>query len=193
MYWTDFEIYSCSQNGEICLMDVKEIFDMIHLCDDSVFSLCQSPGNNASLYFGEGNGNLKVFDERAGKISGIWKLHRDCISSIDANPENAYMLATSSLDSTACIWDLRNMKMLTPESLKVVEHKMCVHSAYFSPSGSILATTRSSFYRNSPIFIYCVSRPLYSCVICGLNFEVSTHSVYHIYGTRCSSLFSCLP
>ncbi|TVU01459.1 hypothetical protein EJB05_53086, partial [Eragrostis curvula] len=136
------KIYSCSCNGEICLMDVeKGIFNMIHLSDDSVFSLCQSPDNNTSLYFGEGNGDLKVFDERAGKISGTWQLHRDCISSIDVNPGNAYMLATGSLDSTACVWDLRNMKMSKPESLKVVEHKMRVHSAYFSPSGSILATT----------------------------------------------------
>jgi WD40 repeat protein len=128
-------------------MDVKgEIFNMVHLCNDLVLSICQSPDNSNCLYFGKGSGNLNAFDERAGKISSTWQLHHDSISSIDFNPENTYMLATSSLDNTACVWDIRNMKMRKAQSLKVVEHKMCVHSAYFSPSGSILATTRSAFY-----------------------------------------------
>ncbi|CAL5080832.1 unnamed protein product [Urochloa decumbens] len=138
------KIYSCSRHGEICLMDVEEeVFNMVHLCNDLVLSLCQSPDNSNCLYFGKGNGDLKGFDERAGKISSTWQLHRDSISSIDFNPENTYMLATSSLDNTACVWDLRNMKRLKAQSLKVVEHKLRVHSAYFSPSGSILATTSS--------------------------------------------------
>uniref|UniRef100_A0A0A8YY50 Uncharacterized protein n=1 Tax=Arundo donax TaxID=35708 RepID=A0A0A8YY50_ARUDO len=136
------KIYSCTHEGEICLMDMeKEIFHMIYLCDYAAFCLCQAPDHATSLYFGEGNGKLKAFDERAGKVSSKWKLHCDCISSIDFNPDNPNMLATSSLDNTACLWDLRNMKMLKPESLKVVKHKMQVHSAYFSPSGSFLATT----------------------------------------------------
>ncbi|XP_062225095.1 DNA damage-binding protein cmr1-like [Phragmites australis] len=136
------KIYSCTREGEICLMDVeKEIFNMIYLCDYPAFSLCQAPEHATCLYFGEGNGELKAFDERAGKVLSKWKLHCDCISSIDFNTENPNMLATSSLDSTACLWDLRNMNMLKPESLKVVKHKMQVHSAYFSPSGSFLATT----------------------------------------------------
>lgn len=116
---------------------------MVHLCNDLVLSLCQPPDNSNCLYFGKGNGDLNAFDERAGKISSIWQLHRDSISSIDFNPENTYMLATSSSDNTACVWDLRNMKMLKAQSLKVVEHKMHVPSAYFSPSGSILATRLS--------------------------------------------------
>ncbi|KAF8662281.1 hypothetical protein HU200_056486 [Digitaria exilis] len=153
------KIYSCSRNGEIRLMDLeKEIFSMVHFCNDSVLSLCQSPDNRNCLYFGKGSGDLKAFDERAGKISSTWQLHRDSISSIDFNPQNTYMLATSSLDNTACLWDLRNMQMLKAQSLKVVEHKMRVHSAYFSPTGSILATTRSSFHRNfsSITWLFCL-------------------------------------
>ncbi|KAL6599133.1 hypothetical protein ACP70R_045997 [Stipagrostis hirtigluma subsp. patula] len=136
------KIYSCSDHGEICLMDVeKGVFGMICLCNYPLYSLCQAPDNATCLYFGEGNGQLKAFDERAGNVSSTWRLHRDCISSIDFNPENPYMLATSSLDRTACLWDLRNMKMLKPKSLKLVKHKERVQSAYFSPSGSFLATT----------------------------------------------------
>lgn len=142
----DFQIYSCTHDGEICLMDVeKEIFNTIYRCDYPAFSLCQAPDNATRLYIGEGNGQLMAFDERVGKVSSKWLLHRDCICSIDFNPENPNMLATSSLDSTACLWDLRSIKMPKPESLKVVKHEHGdngVRSAYFSPSGGFLATTR---------------------------------------------------
>lgn len=84
-------------------------------CDHHVPSLCQAPDNATCLYFGEGSGDLKAFDERAGKISGIWQLHHDCIISIDFNPENRSMLATSSLGRTARIWDIRNTKMQESE------------------------------------------------------------------------------
>ncbi|KAL6599159.1 hypothetical protein ACP70R_046023 [Stipagrostis hirtigluma subsp. patula] len=101
------KIYSCSDQGEICLMNVeKEVFGMICLSNYPLYSLCQAPDNATCLYFGEGNGQLKAFDERA-----------------------------------ACLWDLRNMKMLKPKKLKVVKHKERVQSAYFSPSGSFLAST----------------------------------------------------
>lgn len=132
----------------------KEIFNMVHLCNASVLSLCQSPDNSNCLYFGTGSGDLKAFDERAGKISSTWQLHRDSISSIDFNPGNTHMLATSSLDNTACLWDLRYMNMLKAQSFKVVEHKMRVDSAYFSPSGSILATTRYSFHSRFSSILY---------------------------------------
>ncbi|CAO2201327.1 unnamed protein product [Urochloa humidicola] len=136
------KIYSCTNDGDICLMDVEEeIFNTIYLCDYPAFSLCQAPDNGTCLYFGEGNGQLKVFDERVGQASSKWLLHRDCICSIDFIPENPNMLATCSLDNTACLWDLRNMKVLKSESLKVVKHEHGVRSAYFSPSGGFLATT----------------------------------------------------
>lgn len=140
-------------------MDVeKEIFNTIYLCDYPAFSLCQAPESATCLYLSEGNGQLIVFDERVGKVSTKWQLHRDCIGSVDFNPHNPNMLATSSLDSTICLWDLRNMKMLTPQSLKIVNHKSSVHSAYFSPSGSYLATTRFYFSLNimwSPYVVCC--------------------------------------
>uniref|UniRef100_A0A0E0EJT6 Uncharacterized protein n=1 Tax=Oryza meridionalis TaxID=40149 RepID=A0A0E0EJT6_9ORYZ len=135
-------IYSCCYEGEICLMDLeKENFNMIYLADYPIFSLCQAPNSPSSLYLAEGN-DLKHFDERMGKVSATWNSHDNRINSIDFHPENTYMLATSSTDGTAGMWDLRNMKEKKPESLKVLEHGKSVQSAYFSPSGRMVATTR---------------------------------------------------
>ncbi|CAO2206403.1 unnamed protein product [Urochloa humidicola] len=135
------KIYSSSYHGEICLMDVeKESFNTIHLCDYPIFSLCQAPDSHSSLYFAEGN-DLKLFDERTGKVSTTWNLHDHRINSIDFRPENPYMFATSSTDRTVCIWDMRSMQKKGPKSLKVLDYSRAIQSAYFSPSGNMLATT----------------------------------------------------
>uniref|UniRef100_A0ACD6AFB5 Uncharacterized protein n=1 Tax=Avena sativa TaxID=4498 RepID=A0ACD6AFB5_AVESA len=136
------KIYSCSYEGEICLMDLeKENFHMIHLCDYPVYSLCQAPDNASCLYFGDGNGELKLFDERMGKVSATWDSHDNTINSIDFHPEKKTMLATSSTDRTSRIWDLRRLKKKKEDCLKVLKHNRSVQSAYFSPSGRMLATT----------------------------------------------------
>nr|CAD1831899.1 unnamed protein product [Ananas comosus var. bracteatus] len=128
-------------DGFICLMDAdSETFNMIYSCGYSIYSLCQAPHDNTSLYFGEG-GELKLFDLRVGKVSGSWDLHEQRINTIDFHPENANLFATSSTDGTACIWDLRRSKENKLECLKTVQHNRAVHSAHFSPSGSCLATT----------------------------------------------------
>ncbi|KAG2578011.1 hypothetical protein PVAP13_6NG169900, partial [Panicum virgatum] len=127
------KIYSCSYQGEICLMDVeKENFNVIHLCDYPIFSLCQAPNSPSSLYFAEGN-DLKLYDERTGKVSATWNLHDHRINSIDFRSENPYVFATSSTDRTVCIWDMRSMKKEDPEKLKVLEYNRTIQSAYFSP------------------------------------------------------------
>lgn len=136
------KIYSCSYEGEICLMDLeKESFNMIQLCDYPVYSLCQAPDSPSCLYFGDGNGELKLLDERMGKVSTTWDSHDNTINSIDFHPEKEHMLATSSTDRTARIWDLRRLKRKKEESLKVLKHNRSVQSAYFSPRGHMLATT----------------------------------------------------
>lgn len=127
-------------------MDVEEeTFNMIYASDFEIFSISQVPNDHNSLYCGEGTGILKAWDERAGKVSGSWELHEDRINTIDFNPQNTNSIATSSTDRTACIWDVRSINKDSPESLKKVQHLRAVHSAFFSPSGSCLATTRSVF------------------------------------------------
>ncbi|KVH88727.1 WD repeat-containing protein 76 [Cynara cardunculus var. scolymus] len=134
-------ITSC-YDGLIRLLDIeKEIFGLAYSTDDSIFSMSQRPDDMNSTYFGEGNGVLCIWDERSGKTSLSWNLHESRINTIDFNSENTNTMATCSSDGTACIWDLRKLSKRKPESLKLVAHKRAVHSAFFSPSGSLLATT----------------------------------------------------
>ncbi|RZC73656.1 hypothetical protein C5167_049136 [Papaver somniferum] len=139
------KVYTSSYDGCIRLMDVeKEAFDMLYSSDDAIFCLSPHPNEAKSVYFGEAQGMINVWDERAGKSSSSCILHDQRINTIDFHPENTNCMATSSSDGTACIWDLRNITANRPESLKMVDHKKAVHSAYFSPSGNCLATTSAN-------------------------------------------------
>ncbi|KAJ4957569.1 hypothetical protein NE237_024680 [Protea cynaroides] len=136
------KVFTSCYNGFIRLLDVeKESFYLVYSSEDPIFSLSQCPHDAKSLYFGKGQGGLNVWDERAGKSSSSWMLHEQRINSIDFNPENNNLMATSSNDGTACIWDVRSINANKPKFLKIVSHERAVHSAYFSPSGNCLATS----------------------------------------------------
>ncbi|XP_002523525.2 WD repeat-containing protein 76 [Ricinus communis] len=136
------KIFTSCYDGYLRLMNAeKEVFDLVYSSDDTIFSLSQQPNDTNGLYFGEGRGGLSVWDERTGRLSFQWDLHEDRINSIDFNSQNPNIMATSSTDGTACLWDIRSVSPAKPKSLKIVSHNRAVHSAYFSPSGSYLATT----------------------------------------------------
>ncbi|KAL8502571.1 hypothetical protein ACS0TY_021637 [Phlomoides rotata] len=137
-----YYMYSSCYDGSIRLMDVeKEVFDMVYSSEYSIYSISQSTHDVKSLYFGEGIGGINMWDVRAGKSSFSCDLHEYRINTIDFNSDNEYIMATSSTDGTACIWDLRQINADKPAPLKTVTHKRAVASAYFSPSGKCLATT----------------------------------------------------
>ncbi|KAK1395913.1 DROUGHT SENSITIVE 1 [Heracleum sosnowskyi] len=141
-HFSTSKIFTSSYDGCIRLMDVeRETFDLAYHGDHSICSLSQRPNNVKSLYFGEGQGKVNVWDETSGKSSSLWSLHEGRINSIDFNAHNTNIMATSSSDRTACIWDLRKVNVNKPEPISTVNHKRAVHSAFFSPSGSLLATT----------------------------------------------------
>lgn len=132
----------------------KEVFDLVYSSDDTIYSLSQRQDDPQCLYFSEGPGGLNIWDDRAGKCSTQWNLHGSRINSIDFNSENSNLMATGSSDGTASIWDLRCIPADQPKPLKEVSHKRAVHSAYFSPSGHSLVTTR------------------YAVLFCTLGFEL---------------------
>ncbi|RID44787.1 hypothetical protein BRARA_I01559 [Brassica rapa] len=130
-------------------------------------SFSKRPNDEQSLYFGAGKGMFNVWDLLAGKSVFNWELHKYRIHTVDFNPWNPHLMATSSQDRTACLWDLRTMGAKKPKTLATVDHAKAVYSAYFSPSGFSLATT---------------SRDNNVGVLSGANFE-DTSMIYHSNNT----------
>ncbi|KAJ4815804.1 DNA damage-binding protein cmr1 [Rhynchospora pubera] len=135
------KIYSSCYYGDLCLMDVeKQMFDIIHSSDFSIFSLSQSPHDHNSLFLGYG-GKVKSFDERSGKFVDAWEMHELRVNTIDFHPGNSNMIATSSSDGFVRLWDLRCIDKDQPKYIKEVAHNRAVHSAYFSPTGNGIVST----------------------------------------------------
>ncbi|KAI8570518.1 hypothetical protein RHMOL_Rhmol01G0040600 [Rhododendron molle] len=138
------KVYSSCYDGFLRLMDVeKEMFLLLYSSNDAIVSISQRPNDVKSLYFAGAQGIVNMWDERAGKALTPWVLHEERINTIDFSTDNTNIMATSSSDGTACIWDLRFVDAVKPKLLKTVSHNKAVQSAYFSPSGSCLATTGS--------------------------------------------------
>ncbi|KAK2998062.1 hypothetical protein RJ639_025622 [Escallonia herrerae] len=136
------KMFTACYDGFVRLMDVeKERFDLVYYSDETIYSVSQRPNEEKCLFLGEGRGGLTSWDERAGKSSSSWMLHQDRVNTIDFSSSNANIMATSSTDGSACIWDLRRIVANSEKSLKTVHHLKAVHSAYFSPSANLLATT----------------------------------------------------
>ncbi|XP_021999334.1 WD repeat-containing protein 76 [Helianthus annuus] len=157
-------ITSC-YDGFIRLLDVeKESFDLLYTSAYQVFSICRPHDNMNSLFIGESYGSVGSLDIRSSNPNSMsWDLHAEQIYTIDFNSQNTNLMATSSKDGTACIWDLRKLAHLDPQPLKLVRHKDAVNSAYFSPSGNLLATT---------------SKDNNIGLISGANYEVES-MIYH--------------
>jgi WD40 repeat protein len=70
------------------------------------------------------------------------------IGCIHLNPVYQDLIAVSSNDRTATIWDLRMIQKsdTTTEALQSIEHGYSVTSCYWSPKGDILATTSYDDY-----------------------------------------------
>ena len=133
-----------------------ENYSIVHLWEWPVYSLCQAQNSVRCLYFGDEVGDLTLFDERVGKVVTTWDAHNNTIESIDFHPENKHMFATSSTDGSACIWDVRNLKKYQPDSLKVFKLNDSAQSAYFSPSGRMLAVTRYFISNHIPTLLHLV-------------------------------------
>ncbi|XP_071701354.1 uncharacterized protein [Rutidosis leptorrhynchoides] len=134
-------ITSC-YDGQVRSLDIeKETFGLPYTTENAIFSMSQRFDDVNSLYLGEGQGVVRIWDERSGKLSFSRDLHELRINTIDFNSNNLNMMVTSSSDQTACIWDLRKLFKSKFEPVKVITRNRAVHSAYFSPSGSLIATT----------------------------------------------------
>ncbi|KAM7268699.1 hypothetical protein ACFE04_010865 [Oxalis oulophora] len=139
------KIFTSCYEGFVRLMDAeKEVFDLVYKSDDSIFSLSQRPNDAHTLYFAEGNGIFNSWDVRTGKCLAEVNIHTSRINTIDFSSTDNNIMATSSSDGTACIWDVRCMDAAKPKALKIMNNQKPVQSAYFSPSGRSLATTSSN-------------------------------------------------
>ncbi|KAH7420491.1 hypothetical protein KP509_13G010000 [Ceratopteris richardii] len=136
------KVLTCSYDGTVKRLDVEiSMFDLMYSLDnDDIFSaICTVPGSTNCAYVAEGSGTLKMLDVREKKFSSSGLFHQRRINTIDISKQSPWLMVTASTDTDVSVWDVRKMKK-SRDRIGHVQHKKAVHSAYFSPSGSTIAT-----------------------------------------------------
>ena len=166
------QIYTVSYDGTIrALRPSLSSFTSEYHSPDHEFSCLAAPPLSSplarTLLLGTDSGDMALIDPRAGLEAGdglvtTMDLHLKKISTISMCPGHEHLFATCSMDRTVRLWDARRLPGLagfwekqggkkggkgggggsSPVALFESSHGRGVSSAYFSPDGSMLVTTR---------------------------------------------------
>ncbi|KAI9006689.1 WD40-repeat-containing domain protein [Phycomyces nitens] len=138
------KLYTSSYDGTVQYFDMeKAVFTEVSLGDDSLpLTSMTITQDGHSVWIATSDGEVGHKDLRSNSALSLYSLRTKKIGTIDLNDVHKHLLAVSSNDRTATVWDTRNFstkKAITP--LHELEHGYAVTSAYWSPRGDRLATT----------------------------------------------------
>ncbi|KAF9336013.1 hypothetical protein BG006_009988 [Podila minutissima] len=154
------KLFSTSYDGSVRYLDlVKQQFLEAYVVPRDVNEhlgsiSIDSTGNH--LWFADSDGGVSLKDVRTPKDQLVYRkmLHEKKVGCVNVNPKHTHLIATSSLDRTMRIWDVRNFashKEETDEPLEELAqfpHRLSVTSAMWSPDGnSIVSTSYDDYVR----------------------------------------------
>ena len=148
------KVYTCSIDGTFEVKDLgragtkkKETF--LNTGDwNKWYTTFDVAADGMTLLTGENSGNVTLLTTK-GEM--IWrdKLHKGKVTNIEFSPREPWLFATTSIDNSVKIWDIRNLtdaeddtKPRKDRYLQSLEHDKPVNAAYFSHvDGTRLLTT----------------------------------------------------
>ncbi|KFH69858.1 hypothetical protein MVEG_04662 [Podila verticillata NRRL 6337] len=152
------KLFSTSYDGSVRYLDlVKQQFLEAYVVPRDVNEhlgsvSIDSTGNH--LWFADSDGGVSLKDVRTPKDQLVYRklLHEKKVGCVNVNPQYSHLIATSSLDRTMRIWDIRNFASHKDEEDEPLEelaqfpHRLSVTSAMWSPDGNSIASTSYDDY-----------------------------------------------
>ena len=153
------QLLSASHDGAVRCLDLSAGTSFVELYrapEDadgdypSLHGLSRTAGAGGALAVSRSDGAVVMLDPRVPSAAGasIVRLHEKKVFSADFSPAKPWLLATSSLDRTVALWDIRmfsgsggDSKKPKPKALTTLEHGLSVTAARFSQNGTKLLTT----------------------------------------------------
>ncbi|XP_072550778.1 DNA damage-binding protein 2 [Salminus brasiliensis] len=138
------KVYVASGDGTVTLQSFEglpsETLSQTPVCSHEHHSLCywycclDVSVSRQMLVTGDNGGTLLLLGLDGKKIF-CEKMHKAKVTHAEFNSRCDWLLATSSVDSTVKLWDLRNLKDKS-SYLHEMPHEKPVNSAYFNPTDS---------------------------------------------------------
>lgn len=110
------DMYSSSYDSSIRKLDLQkevciEVFGPSNIEEDLPISCIDLPDEDQNMmHFSTLDGRFGRHDLRTKSDTEIWQLHDKKIGGFSLHPLQPHLVATTSLDRTLKIWDLRNIK-----------------------------------------------------------------------------------
>lgn len=132
-------IVAGTQDGKISIWDVNDTTKVNVIQDESKIAITAVKYNNTGnwLASGDSKGNIMIWDSRTFEAIENLEGRKSRINDIDFNIDDKLM-ATSSQDGTARMWDCTN---LNNQPIELTDHESWVLSSVFSPDGKKLVTS----------------------------------------------------
>jgi WD40 repeat protein len=111
---------------------------------DALISSVQLQSNGNILLFANFHGQVGKLDLREpvkGRKTTMYSLHEKKIGGLSVFPGNGEIIATSSLDRTTKIWDLRKITPQSQDFIAEYEASKSISSSEFNRQGDIVATS----------------------------------------------------
>ena len=150
--WT--KVYTCSIDGTFEIKDLgltgtKKKNTFLNTGDwNKWYTTFDVASDGMTLLTGENSGYVTLLTTKG---ESIWrdKLHKGKVTNIEFSPREPWLFATTSVDNSVKIWDIRNLTDATDDTqprkdrfLQSLEHEKPVNAAYFSHvDGTRLLTT----------------------------------------------------
>ncbi|KAI8599320.1 WD40-repeat-containing domain protein, partial [Dissophora ornata] len=145
------KLFTTSYDGSVRYLDlVKQKFMESYVVSNDVSDhlgsvSIDSTGNQ--LWFADNDGAVTLKDVRTPKDEMVYRkvLHEKKVGCVNVNPKYSHLIATSSLDRTMKIWDIRTFGKYKEDEpipeLAEFPHRLSVTSAMWSPDGMSIAST----------------------------------------------------
>lgn len=132
-------IVAGTQDGKISIWDVNDTTKVNVIQDESKIAITAVKYNNTGnwLASGNSNGDIMIWDSKTFQAIENIEGRKSRINDIDFNIDDKLM-ATSSQDGTARMWDCTN---LNNQPIELTDHESWVLSSVFSPDGKKLVTS----------------------------------------------------